>query len=194
MKRSTVARMKRSAIRDNIDQWCTIGGRVLQAVRSFSRSRCAIDGPTRWSGTWIRCAPRQKQERARRPFEIEAMVVLPDHMHAVWTLPENDADFSDRWRAIKSGFVRRLRTQGVALKANAKGEHEVWQRRFWEHQIRDESDLARHVDYIHINPVKHRLVERVVDWRWSTFHRYVRLGVLPANWAAEPCSEGAFGE
>ena len=121
------------------------------------------------------------------------MVVLPDHVHAVWTLPSGDSDYSGRWRSIKSGFVRRLQTQGLALTANAKGEHAVWQRRFWEHQIRDELDLAR-VDYIHINPVKHGWAERVADWRWSTFHRYVRLGMLPIDWAAEPSMEGTFGE
>src|SRR5258707_1215490 len=76
-----------------------------------------------------------KHERARRPFAIDAMVVLPDHVHCVWTLPADDADYSGRWRAIKSGFVRRLRAEGLALAANSKGEHAVWQRRFWEHQI-----------------------------------------------------------
>jgi putative transposase len=135
-----------------------------------------------------------RHERARRPFTVDAMVVLPDHVHAVWTLPSGDSDYSGRWRSIKSGFVRRLQTQGLALTANAKGEHAVWQRRFWEHQIRDELDLARHVDYIHINPVKHGWAERVADWRWSTFHRYVRLGMLPIDWAAEPSMEGTFGE
>jgi putative transposase len=135
-----------------------------------------------------------RHERARRPFTVDAMVVLPDHVHAVWTLPSGDSDYSGRWRSIKSGFVRRLQTQGLALTANAKGEHAVWQRRFWEYQIRDELDLARHVDYIHINPVKHGWAERVADWRWSTFHRYVRLGMLPIDWAAEPSMEGTFGE
>jgi putative transposase len=135
-----------------------------------------------------------RHERARRPFTVDAMVVLRDHVHAVWTLPSGDSDYSGRWRSIKSGFVRRLQTQGLALTANAKGEHAVWQRRFWEHQIRDELDLARHVDYIHINPVKHGWAERVADWRWSTFHRYVRLGMLPIDWAAEPSMEGTFGE
>jgi putative transposase len=135
-----------------------------------------------------------RHERARRPFTVDAMVVLPDHVHAVWTLPSGDSDYSGRWRSIKSGFVRRLQTQGLALTANAKGEHAVWQRRFWEHQIRDELDLARHVDYIHINPVKHGWAERVADRRWSTFHRYVRLGMLPIDWAAEPSMEGTFGE
>jgi putative transposase len=135
-----------------------------------------------------------RHERARRPFTVDAMLVLRDHVHAVWTLPSGDSDYSGRWRSIKSGFVRRLQTQGLALTANAKGEHAVWQRRFWEYQIRDELDLARHVDYIHINPVKHGWAERVADWRWSTFHRYVRLGMLPIDWAAEPSMEGTFGE
>jgi len=135
-----------------------------------------------------------RHEQARRPFVIDAMVVLPEHLHAVWTLPAGDADYSARWRAIKSGFVRRLRSNGIALAANSKGEHVIWQRRFWEHQIRNETDLARHVDYVHLNPLKHGLVERVADWRWSTFHRSVRLGLLPADWASEASVDGAFGE
>jgi len=132
--------------------------------------------------------------RARRPFVIDAMVILPDHLHAVWTLPSGDADYSGRWRAIKSGFVRALRARGSPLTTNAKGECDVWQRRFWEHQIRDEQDLARHVDYVHINPVKHGLVQRVADWPWSTFHRHVRTGNLPADWASAIDVTGEFGE
>ena len=135
-----------------------------------------------------------RQERARRPFSIDAMAILPDHLHAVWTLPAGDADYSARWRAIKAGFVRSLRAAGVELTANAKGEYGVWQRRFWEHQIRDEGDLARHVDYVHINPVKHGLVERAGEWPWSTFHRYVRMGKLPPDWASNAEESGAFGE
>ena len=122
-------------------------------------------------------------EHALRPFAIEAMVVLPDHLHAVWTLPAGDADYSTRWRAIKSGFVRRLRSNGIALAANLKGEHAIWQRRFWEHQIRNETDLARHVDYVHINPLKHGLVERVVSpiYVWAFFRP---IGRLKRRWTA----------
>src|SRR6185369_4329424 len=117
--------------------------------------------------------------RSTRPFHINAMVVLPEHLHAIWTLPEGDADYSARWRSVKAGFVIALRREGFASRPNMKGEHAVWQRRFWEHQIRNDDDMARHVDYVHINPVKHGLVKRVSDWRWSTFHRYVREGILP---------------
>ena len=139
---------------------------------------------------------RHAIERARVlcPFNIDAMVVLPDHLHAVWTLPEGDSDYSARLRSIKSGFVRALRARGATLVANAKGEHSVWQRRFWEHQIRDENDMQRHVDYIHINPVKHGLVPRVADWPWSSFHRYVRDGLLAADWACAPDEINGFGE
>ena len=108
---------------------------------------------------------------------------MPDHLHTIWTLPENDADYSSRWRAIKSRFTRRLRTQGAPLQANSKGEYALWQRRYWEHTIRDEDDLQKHVDYIHYNPVKHGLVNRVTDWPYSSFHRYVRRGWLSQDWA-----------
>lgn len=121
----------------------------------------------------------------RHPFEILAWVVLPDHLHAVWTLPPDDADFSTRWMLIKAGFARSI-GPGEPIRASRlrKGERGIWQRRFWEHQIRDEADLERHVDYIHINPVKHGWVSRASDWSWSSIHRYIRSGVLTADWAA----------
>jgi putative transposase len=125
-----------------------------------------------------------RDARARRPFQVDACVVLPDHLHTIWTLPLNDTDYSGRWRWIKAAFVRGLCADGAAVSSNAKGECDVWQRRFWEHQIRDENDLARHVDYVHFNPVKHGLVQRVVDWPWSSFHRHVRSGVLPVEWGS----------
>ncbi len=122
--------------------------------------------------------------RRERPFHIDAWVVLPDHMHCVWTLPPGDDDFSNRWKAIKIRFVQALpRTERRSKVRMAKGERGVWQRRFWEHVIRDEADYARHVDYVHWNPMKHGLVRRLVDWPHSSFHRYVRLGVLPVDWA-----------
>jgi putative transposase len=118
-----------------------------------------------------------------RPFAIDAMVVLPDHLHAVWTLPPSDADYAGRWRLMKSCFTRALAKMGVELSRNAKGEYDLWQRRYWEHTIRDDADLARHVDYIHFNPVKHGLVKRVVDWPYSSFHRFVRQGMCTPDWA-----------
>jgi putative transposase len=132
--------------------------------------------------------------RDLRPFHIDAMVVLPEHLHAMWTMPEGDTDYSGRWRSIKSGFVRALPSAGVELTTNARGECDLWQRRFWEHQIRDEEDLQRHVDYIHINPVKHGLVQHVIDWPWSSFHRYVRDGLLARDWACAPGDLGRYGE
>ncbi|MHB1351419.1 MAG: REP-associated tyrosine transposase [Desulfobulbaceae bacterium] len=120
---------------------------------------------------------------AEHPFTMDAMVVLPEHLHAVWTLPSGDADYAGRWRLIKSRFTRALVKAGVQLSPNARGEYNLWQRRYWEHTIRDETDLARHVEYIHFNPVKHGLVRQVRDWPHSTFHRYVRQGLCPADWA-----------
>jgi putative transposase len=114
---------------------------------------------------------------------------LPDHLHAVWSLPEGDSDYSTRWQLIKRRFTRQyLKAGGAPAVASAsrlaKRERSVWQRRFFEHTVRDEADLKRCVDYIHVNPLKHRLVDRVCDWPWSSFHRYVRLGEYPIDWGA----------
>jgi putative transposase len=96
---------------------------------------------------------------------------------------------------IKSGFTIGLVAAGVITERNQKGEYPLWQRRFWEHTIRDENDFGRHVDYIHFNPVKHGLVARVRDWPYSSFHHYVRHGVLPADWAGDAReADGSFGE
>jgi putative transposase len=132
--------------------------------------------------------------RRRRPFTIDAIVVLPEHLHAAWTLPEGDTDYSGRWRAIKACFVHSLRTGGADIGFNAKGEADIWQRRFWEHQIRDEDDLARHVDYIDINPVKHRWVDRAAAWPHSSIHRYIRRGWLAPDWGVDPRIDDEFGE
>jgi putative transposase len=133
--------------------------------------------------------------RRERPFAVEAIVILPDHLHAIFTLPPDDADFSGRWRRIKGHFSSALIDKGARLERNANGDLALWQRRFWEHTIRDENDFARHVDYIHFNPVKHGLVSRVCDWPYSSFHRYVRENVLPQDWAGDARASGAdFGE
>jgi putative transposase len=103
--------------------------------------------------------------RQRHPFTIDAIVVLPDHLHTVWTVPEGDADFAMRWQLIKSTFSRGLaRNERISHSRSAKGERGIWQRRYWEHTIRDEIDFARHIDYAHTNPVKHKLVDRGRDW------------------------------
>lgn len=107
-----------------------------------------------------------------RPFRTEAIVILPDHLHAVWTLPEGDSDYSTRWKGIKAGFSRECRAVGRERPSLArKGERGVWQRRFWEHAIRDEADFAAHVEYCRINPVKHGLVAEPEAWPWSSFRQ-----------------------
>jgi putative transposase len=142
---------------------------------------------------YLKRAYRIVQER--RPFETVAICVLPDHLHAVWVLPEHDTDFATRWNLIKGGFSRnfdaRLRSQSKTLRR----EKGIWQRRYWEHAIRDDADLERHVDYIHFNPVKHGHVTRVADWPHSSFHRFVERGLLTADWGGDLKEiEGSFGE
>src|SRR5438309_2252525 len=133
-------------------------------------------------------ALRKAVDATRRayPFRINAIVVMPNHLHAVWTLPPGDADFSVRWRLIKLRFARAIppgeRLSSVRLKRNERG---IWQRRFWEHLIRDGADYARHVEYCYINPLKHRLVARVRDWPYSSFHRDVRAGMFPVDWGGD---------
>jgi putative transposase len=131
----------------------------------------------------------------RRPFETIAICILPDHIHALWKLPDDDADFSTRWNLIKSGFSRGLEGQPRSASQNTRREKGIWQRRYWEHAIRDDADLERHVDYIHFNPVKHRYVTRVADWPHSSCHRYVERGLLAADWGGDMRDiQGAFGE
>ena len=125
--------------------------------------------------------------KQRHPFEILAWVVLPEHMHAVWALPRDDRDFSGRWALIKSGFSRAIgRSETVSSSRAGRRERGIWQRRYWEHWIRDEHDLQRHVDYVHINPVKHGHVERAADWPHSSIHRYIERGWLREDWACQP--------
>jgi putative transposase len=136
-----------------------------------------------------------RKVRAARPFHIDAWVVLPDHMHAVWTLPPDDTDYSARWKAIKIAFAKALsKTECLSPVRAAKGERGIWQRRFWEHTIRDEQDYAAHVDYVHINPMKHGLVDCVVDWPYSSFHRWVTRGAYSPDWAGQGVIEVAAGE
>ena len=133
--------------------------------------------------------------RERRPFETIAICILPDHIHAIWELPDGDADFSARWSLIKSGFSRGLEERPRSPSKIVRREKGIWQRRYWEHVIRDEADLARHIDYVHFNPVKHGHVTRVADWRPSSFHRYVEQGLLPKDWGGDIQEiTGAFGE
>jgi putative transposase len=136
-----------------------------------------------------------QQTRQKYPFQIDAFVVLPDHIHAVWTLLPGDADFSTRWRLIKSRFAQAIpKREWLSPAGKARGERGIWQRRFWEHLIRDEKDFARHIEYCYINPVRHGLVRRVQDWPYSSFHRDVQKGLFPEDWAGEITPLGEFGE
>ncbi len=126
-----------------------------------------------------------RRVRRHHPFSsIEAWVVLPDHLHCVWTLPPGDGDFAVRWRLIKLLFCKKLpREERLSAVRRGRKERGIWQRRYWEHTLRDENDFQAHVDYVHIYPAKHGLVKRTADWPYSTFQRYVKAGILPANWA-----------
>ena len=131
-----------------------------------------------------------RETRSRHPFVIHGLVVLPDHLHAVIELPEGDTDFSLRWRRIKAQFSKSIpATELRSVVRQRRGERGIWQRRYWEHLIRDDADYRAYMDYVHVNPLKHGLVARVVDWPYSTFHRLVEQDVYPENW----CGDGGAG-
>jgi len=136
-----------------------------------------------------------RRTRAERSFHIDGWVVLPDHLHCVLTLPPGDDDFSNRIKAIKIRFVRAVepneRRSSVRI---ARSERGIWQRRFWEHAIRDEGDYAHHMDYVHYNPVKHGHVTAVAQWPYSTFHRWVKAGVYPVGWGGDGVTDVPAGE
>jgi putative transposase len=128
-------------------------------------------------------------------FTTIAICIMPDHLHAIWQLPQHDANFALRWSVIKSQFSRQFSVNQLRSVSKARRrEKGIWQRRFWEHQIRDEADLQRHVDYIHYNPVKHGYVKCVRDWEFSSFHRYVKQGHYPMDWGGDGVATGDFGE
>jgi putative transposase len=127
-----------------------------------------------------------------RPFKIDTLVVLPDHLHAIWTLPPDDDNYSIRWNQIKGRFTQIVKRQENFKKDN-RNEYNLWQRRFWEHVIKDDLDMENHVNYIHYNPVKHGLAKRVKDWPYSTFHQYVREMKLPSDWGdSQKIYDGKF--
>ena len=124
-----------------------------------------------------------RKTKARFPFRIDAMVVLPDHIHTVWTLPHEDFDYSLRWRMIKMRFSKIIPNNEWRSKSRrVRGERGIWQRRYWEHAIRDQEDYNRHVEYCYFNPVKHGLVEHASEWKYSSFCRDVRAGLVPLEW------------
>ena len=137
-----------------------------------------------------------KDTRARFPFTLDAVVVLPDHLHAIWTLGDEDADYATRWRTIKSAFSRGIEPSERRTKSRmAKRERGIWQRRYWEHTLKDERDFERHCDYIHFNPVKHGYVGAAKEWAHSSFHRFVERGVYPVGWGGRiNDDESDFGE
>ena len=129
----------------------------------------------------LRCAFRKVQ--GERPFKIDAIVIMPDHLHAVISLPPEDADFSTRWMLIKSYFSKTIpKTEFISDSRLLKGERGIWQRRFWEHSIYTDMDLANHINYIHFNPVKHGYVDKPAKWPFSSIHKYIREGKIPAHW------------
>ncbi len=135
-----------------------------------------------------------RDTRQSLPFRIDAVVVLPDHLHTIWTLPPDDGNFPARWRSLKGRFSREIPPGEWRSRARiARGERGIWQRRYWEHRIRDANDFAKYVEYCYIDPVRHGLVSRAADWPYSSFHRDVQAGLLPADWAGE-IARGAFGE
>jgi putative transposase len=123
-----------------------------------------------------------KKTQQKMPFSILAIVILPEHLHTVWKLPHNDSNYAGRWRLIKSYFSQALIKQNITLLKNSRGEYNLWQKRYWEHTIKDEKDLETHIDYIHYNPVKHNLVKQPGDWPYSSFHLYIKKNLLSPNW------------
>jgi len=126
-----------------------------------------------------------------RPFVTIAAVVLPEHLHVVWRLPEGDDDYSTRWRLLKGRFSHFIHARDASNRSRLhKEEREIWQRRYWEHTIRGNVDLARRIDYVHYNPVKHGWCKAPTDWPFSSVHRHVRQGLLPGDWAGHPVTHG----
>ena len=156
------------------------GGYYFFTVVTYKRQRFLTDETAR------RCLRNVWQHVCeKRPFKTIAICLMPEHIHCIWKLPDGDFDYSTRWSLIKRGFTQQwLKAGGFeanqTLSRIKKGRRGVWHRRFWEHCLRDEEDLSEHIRYIHYNPVKHKLVEKPSDWKWSTFHRFEYAGGLDA--------------
>ena len=165
----------------DLRRYYNVGGTYFFTVVTNRRRQLLCDSEVRWA---LRNAIHHV--RTRYPFQIVAWVLLPDHLHCIWTLPDGDADYSTRWRLIKKNvsFQVRDKVDTRLVRTNSqikKQESGLWQHRFWEHTIRDEKDLVRHFDYIHFNPIKHGLVDNLSRWEWSTYHKYVHMGYYDDN-------------
>jgi putative transposase len=166
-------------------RWRLKGGVYFFTLVTYQRRPILVTPTAR---PLLRASIRQTQ--AERPFQVLAMVLLPEHLHCLWALPSGDADFATRWRLIKSRFTMQLLAAGFAepRSTNSRqnhGEHAIWQRRYVEHLVRDEDDWKQHLDYIHYNPTKHGHVTAPRLWPYSTFGRYVRLGEYSPDWGSE---------
>ncbi len=174
----------------------TKGGTYFFTVVTCRRQKILCDKNVRNA---LRAGIRKTQ--TTHPFGIDAWVLLPDHLHCIWTLPPKDADFGARWAMIKRYVTKKCgsllyRDEWMNTSKRRRKESTVWQRRFWEHQIRNDRDYERHMDYVHYNPVKHNLAGSVNEWPFSTFHRYVQKGLYPENWGGDNIAEvnDDFGE
>ncbi len=173
------------------------GATYFFTVNTYQRQKVLTDAPF-----YLALKQSLRAVMVKYPFAIDAFVLLPDHLHCLWTLPANDADYAMRWSMIKRHVSQQTREIVATLSTRSRksrGELGLWRRRFWEHQIRDERDFEKHADYIHWNPVKHGYVERAKDWPYSSFHRFVERGVYPVDWAYSPetderIADGGFGE
>ena len=170
------------------------GATFFFTVVAFRRQPILCDAPLRVA---LRNAIRRV--RSERPFTIDAWVLLPDHLHCIWTLPLNDADFGSRWNLIKRHTVRACgdpyhRPEWMNSTRLQRRESTLWQRRFWEHQIRDDADYLRHMDYLHMNPVKHGHCARPDAWPYSSLHRLIGEGLYPAGWATAIDDDPGIGE
>ena len=168
----------------NYKRYYTSGQSVFITLVTFQRKPLLIDYIEQWRYA-------MKMIQTKHPFRLLASAVLPDHCHFIMDLSEGDCDFSTRISLFKAAFSRSLPKAAVDLSASRikRREREIWQRRFWEHTIRDESDFQRHFDYIHFNPVKHGHVSRCSDWPYSSFHRCVEQGIYPADWGHSELEE-----
>jgi len=166
----------------NYVRWRVAGGTYFFTVVSYRR-RCIFDNPT----ARRLLSHAMRAVRTDAPWKTQAIVLLPDHFHAIWELPEADSDYSTRLARVKKDFTTAYLAAGLPAGQPTEGERRkgyrgVWQPRFWEHTVRDARDFKMHLDYIHINPVKHGLVTRPADWPWSSFRRWVKLGEYEPDW------------